>query len=368
MRVPAVALGATQSASTVAVFSYGDFGQATAGLLSAGGHRVQILGGINSIPQRCEIYTQDKAHYTVPISAQVPSDYREALRQSQCIFVCVSGTEYGAACEDLAEVLSSGQTIFLVGAAFGAGLEVAHRLSQKRRHDLSLNIVEVDYPYASFDVGSAAICITGVKNRLTLAGLSLNETRNALTAAGSVFTGLCPASNVLERGFGNIDRWLQTASVLFDSFAGRGDLLAIQAPAESIRESGGAGLASRVFNKGSAGQGREPLPAVLSAFKSEILLLAKAYGVNRLPESGAFVPLDLPRSALIHELGRRVVEDFIILSSLARIVYLPLPMLESVIELSSVVTGIDLRKEGRDLSDLGLIGMDAHEIMEQVGA
>jgi hypothetical protein len=345
MRVPALAVSATQTAATVAVFGYGEFGQATAGLLAATGHRVRLLGGITAVTSKCQYTTQDNAHHTAGVDFETPTDIRQTLRHAQCIVASVNGTEYGALCEDLVPVLSSGQTLYLVGAAFGAALEVEHTLGRKRS-DLALNIVEVDCPFNSFELTGSSLSLSGVKSRVVLAGRSLNETRTALSEGASLFSSLVPASNLLERGFANIDRWLQTASILFEAFAPPADELV----------------------RATAANGAKPLSAVLASLRAEIQLLAKAYGVSRLPDSGSINKLELPMTALKRELGRRVIEDFIILSSLARIVYLPLPILESVIELSSVVTGLDLRKEGRQLSDLGLIGMDAHEIIEHVSA
>lgn len=364
MRVPAVAIGSNQSSSSVAIFSYGELGQATAGLLASAGHRVQVLG--TAPPPNCEITTQNNARYSSIINVETPENARQAVRESEAVLACVGGTEYGAMCEDLAPNLASGQTLFLVGAAFGAALEVDHRLS-RIRGDLSLNIVEIDQPFASCSVNGTAVRLTGVKNRLVLAGRSLNETRAGLSLGSGLFNNLVPASNLLERGFANIDRWLQTAAILFETFGAKEERFSARSAGNLLSEERCAEVDSATV--GSSVRPAMPMTAVLNALRSEVQTLARAYGVSRLPESTtAWTSLDLPTAILQRELGRGIIEDFIILSSLARMVYLVLPMLESVIELSSVVTGTDLRKEGRELSDLGLIGMDAREIMEHVSA
>jgi aspartyl/asparaginyl beta-hydroxylase (cupin superfamily) len=53
---------------------------------------------------------------------------------------------------------------------------------------------------------------------------------------------------------------------------------------------------------------------------------------------------------------------------MARLAYIAVPMIDTVIELATVLTNVDIRKEARQLSDIGLIGMDAKEIIEHVNA
>lgn len=373
MRIPTVAIGAKQSAAAVSVFSYGEFGRAMASYLAAGGHDVQVIGGITPPPKNCEIHTLNQAHYNATTSIQVASSLSNAIRPEHLLLICTHGTEYGAVCEDLAPVLASGQTLFLIGSPFGGALEMAHRLAQKRA-DLSLNIVEVEQPFAFYNISETNVSLFGVKSRLVLAGRSLNETRAGLSAGNSLFNSLVPGSNLLERGFANIDRWLDTAAILFDVFNSSKESLTA-----SIVGANEGNLPSNTHNSGKfpiaggmkktreSGREREPIHAVLTALQGEISALARAYRVSRVSEHKPSIP-DLTPSILRQELGRRVVEDFVILSSLARNVYLAMPVLESLIELSSVVIGTDLRREGRELSDLGLIGMDAREIVELVSA
>jgi hypothetical protein len=259
---------------------------------------------------------------------------------------------------------------------------VSYRL-ERIKSDLSINIVEVSQPFDSFDASGSTVRIFGARSRLVLSGRSLNETRLGLSAGAAVFNNLVPASNLLERGFTNIDRWLETAAFLFDLFGQRSDAArpnpknkAAAEPSVELADAGKPSSYSTVTisadknglyrNKGAKAA---PLSAVLSALRSEIQGLAKAYGINRLPgDAASVVTAKLAPAALQAQLESRFIEDFVMLSCLARIIYQPMPILESLIELASVVTGTDLRKEGRDLADLGLVGMDASEIREHVSA
>src|SRR5262249_46213872 len=57
-----------------------------------------------------------------------------------------------------------------------------------------------------------------------------------------------------------------------------------------------------------------------------------------------------------------VVETYTLLSEFARLSRMPAPVINSVIELSSIVTRSELERTGRKLSDLGLLGFDVNEV------
>jgi hypothetical protein len=333
MRIPAVAVGGTQSAATIAVYANGTFGEAVAAFLALQGNRVAVLGVEQSHALQCEMYTQTRARYSSTVLIEAARNMAAAAA-CDTVVIAVPATTYSAAFEDLSMHLKSGQTIFIVGAAIGASLEAAHLLSSRRR-DLSVRIIEVSLPFITSYTDGHSLVIKGARDSLLVAGCSLNETRVGLSIGNGIFNSLVPASNILERAFFDIDRWLDTGALLFEVLNSR--------------------------------PGR-PVSSVLCNLRSELISLAKAYGINRITEP----PLPLngteAGSDAQQRLSDRIVEEYIILSSLARLRYLPVPALDSVIELASAIVGCDLRKEGRQLSDLGLIGMDADEILEHVSA
>lgn len=341
MLFPAVALRTSQPAATVSVFGFGVYGQAVASVLSMGGHRVSLIGTECRGPRACDVWTQGRAHYTTSVELHSAESDRQAIKSSDAIVMAVSGTEYGAAFEHIVPSLNSGQTVFIVGAAFGASFEVGAAIYRRRR-DLALNIVETSQPFTAANAGAEGLKIHGLRERLVIAGRTLNETRAGLQVGNSLFSGLVPASNVLERGFCNMEKWLETASCLFAVFGPDGYNTAGPSSAKS---------------------------AVVVALRAEIESLGRAYGVTRIVEQQATNHASgLSSEALKEFIELSVIEDFVMLSSLARLMYLQVPLIDSIIELASIVTGSDLRKEGRQLDDLGLIGMDATEIVELVSA
>lgn len=349
MRVPAVALGINQSTATAVVYGSGAFGCAVAGLLAVVGHQVKLVGDNTFVPSECDLLTDSRARYTSEISIDaIETLARDSVRSSDLVIIAVPATEYGAVAEDLAAVLSSGQTVFIMGAAFGASLEIAH-IIESTRSDLNINLVEVMQPFRRYHVEGRTVKISGMRDTLFLAGRSLNETRAGLQAGSNILNGLVPASNIIDRAFADMDHWLETAALLFNAFdrgtpPGGSDPSVIDcSPTDSAN-------------------------VVVAALRTELEALGRAYGVKRGFEGRVADARSITSPDWRHDVARRVIEDYAILSSLARLAYMPVPMIETVIEIASVLTNTDLRKEARQLTDLGMIGMDAKEIIEHVSA
>jgi opine dehydrogenase len=313
------------------VYGQGVLAEAVAALIGIRGHQVALVGTREGVARRCEITTDANVHYTTACAVQALPDLG-GLRGAEAVVVAVPATAYGATFEELFPYLSSGQTVFIVGAVLGAALEVETFLSS--RSDLMISVVEVSRPFTSADVAPTGLRINGARETLMLAGRTLNQTRTGLSVGGGIMNGLVPASNILERAFFDMDGWLDTAALLFNIL------------------------------------GTQPTGAVISVMavlRQELQHLAKAYGINRLPEPhvSRHVRASDDIAALLED---GIVDEFVILSTLARLKYVSTPVLDSVIDLASAVLGSDVRKEGRQLDDLGLIGMDAQEIIEHISA
>jgi len=348
MRVPAVALGINQSVATAVVYGSGAFGCAAAGLLAVAGRSVMFIGQshFDSLPSECDLLTEGRARFTGSIQIEQVGDLA-GMRSNDVVVVAVPATEYGTVAEDLAPVLSSGQTVFILGAAFGASLEIANVLD-RRRTDLSINLVEIVQPFSRYQLDGKTVVISGLLDRMMISGRSLNETRAGLAVGATLMNGLVPASNIIDRAFADSDRWLETAAWLFNAFD-RSPLVAEANDTARLDF-------SPVDNTNQ----------VLLSLRAEIEALGKAYGVKRIAES-RIIDSRLFRSVDWHQIvAQRVIDEFAILSSLARLTHMPVPLIDMVIDLAGMLTGTDLRREARQLTDLGIIGMDAQEIIEHV--
>src|SRR5205814_1814616 len=112
---------------------------------------------------------------------------------------------YGASLVGLSPYLTNGQTIVLANAPLGAALQFSRELGAVKP-GLQVNILEMGALFDSVKIDGNVALLVGPRKRVSVCGLSRNETRRALSAVSYLRGGFVPASNVLERGFTEVER------------------------------------------------------------------------------------------------------------------------------------------------------------------
>jgi hypothetical protein len=222
------------------------------------------------------------------------------------------------------------------------------------------------------------LAICGQREKVSFCGITRNETRRGLAMANAISQGLVPTSNVLERGLSEVEKILRPAFLLFALLGGRSEEL------DNI-----ANLVNPRLTK------------LIVALDNEIQTLAKIYHVvvpsflETLTHFGGvgWEDADCLGQALIsiasNFLEQRLVdqtvtsmspkdaiallkvdvmETYTLLYDFARLSRTHVPVINSIIELSSIVVSEDLEKYGRKLANLGLLSFDVQEIIELVNA
>jgi hypothetical protein len=352
MQVTAVA-EVRQSCATVAVTGHSAEALAIAASLASAGHQVRCLSDEPVKVSRCEFVVGGPMK--ISSSAQVKlagtsGDANATLRGADAIVIPGDATKYGEIIDQIAAGLNSGQTIFLHNAAFGAAFEFSFLLD-RRRDDLTVNIVEMGPLFQSAELSRNSVVMVGQVARPVIGGRTVNETRVGLSVGSFIWDGLVPASNLLERGFARKSQWLKACALLFELLA--------KAELEPSKGRGG--------DRRAAGQTTAGVQLILSNLSNEIDTLARGF---RITADASQPPVTCGGQGTDKRtlLRNWVTADFVVLSELARVAHVGVPVLDSIIDLSSVITGTDLRKNGRKLESLGLIGVDAAEISELMNA
>lgn len=368
--------------SDVCVVAEGDVGLALACLLFHNGHDINVLTSRapETMPKEYEIRLRRAAVSSFRGTAdfaRASNDAEATVRQSSALIIGAGVTEYGAIAERLAPFLKNGQTICLVNAVLGAGLQFAARL-KALGSDVQLNIIEMGTLFDCARIEDQVLLIIGQREKVSICGSSRNETRRGLSAANALSRGLVPASNLIERGLSDVERILRPALLLMGIIGGRKESL------DNI---------SSLLNPS--------LLSIASGLDSEVQQLAKEYkcvvpSFSQALRDFALCPLTREQCSaqgleevLLHlgqsmleqahsdklsllsarQLMRRdILETLSVLSDMARLSRIKVRIIDSIIELASVVLDADLSKQGRTLQDLGLIGYDVDEIVEQVNA
>jgi opine dehydrogenase len=309
--------------------------------------------------------------------ARVSCDLALAVKGADGVIVTQRITEYGALVDRLATVMVNGQTVCLCNAPLGAALQFK-QMMRRRNKELQLNIIEVGKLFDSARIEESVLLVSGRREKVSFCGNSRNETRRGLAIANAISEGLVPSSNVIERGLSEVERILRPVFLLFALLGGR------------------AGELDNIGNLVNPG-----LTKLIVCLDSEIQALAKVYQVvvpsflETLTHFGgvAWEDADCLGQALINIAGNlleqrlieevaqpisadlaadllkaNMIETFTLLSEFARLSRMRAPVINSVIDLASILTMTDLEKSGRKLSDLGLLGFDVQEIVEMINA
>jgi opine dehydrogenase len=338
----ALAVEAVMSCQDVDIVSSGLESMAVGALLSSRGRGVRFRRESMSLPETLLI-RGDAVSYK---SGRLRNG-KDGLSAAESVYhscdlmlVCGKADDYRLALQTVAELLYPGQTVFVVDAPFGTAFELSY-LVFKQRKRMAVNILEMGplFDQCRFEAGSLEI--SGLKEQVPICGRSLNETRCGLDTGRQLFSGLVPASNVLERGLSDTASLKRIAMRLFHFNGLKSGRLAVTTPADQ---------------------------SVLDLIESEIQELGKVYNVHvsarGLLNSQFSADLEREKYYLIKD----ICETLVLISDLAGVAYLPVPTLDSIIEMASVALSRDLRSEGRKLSDLGLSGMDVRDIIELVNS
>jgi hypothetical protein len=295
-------------------------------------------------------------------------DRVDDLRNADGIIIDAPTTRYGAIVEKLSQSFRDHQTIVLINASLGAGLEFRSLLG-KYKVKQQINVIETGRLFDSARVESGVLLISGLRNKVGVCGLERNETRRGLPVATAVVKEIVPFSSVLERGLTDAERVVRPA-ILLSALIADDMELSVNASVVKIlqaldREVQGIAKSFQCvvpgftrnlqdFASNESGVGRSKSATLEGALS--------ALGV------GLFAGTEATRETYINMLIEDVCESLTLLSDMGVLSHSPVGVISSIVEMASVVVGEDLNKRGRKLSSLGLIGFDTEEIIEIVNA
>ena len=329
----------------VDIISGGVESLAIAALLSARGRSVGFAREGFSMPEQLVI----RGESTNYRAGRLQSDKQDSAgpmytRRPDIMVLTARAVDYPQALDMVAERLAPGQTVFITDAPMGTAFELSTKLFKLRKR-MAVNIVEMGPLFDECYFEGRSLEIIGLKDQVSICGRSVNETRTCMPLGRQMFSGLVPASNVLERGLNDTASLLKTALRLF-----------------LIQRSPSAKQFTPITELTKAED------ATLVALENEIQSLAKIYNVS-VPERTQLTyessdSLERERQSM----AAGVCENFVMLSELAAKAYHQVPTIDSIIDSASEACGRSLRTDGRKLSDLGLSAMDLREIIEFINS
>lgn len=297
-------------------------------------------------------------------------DLPRALKNSRAIFICSDASRYSAIAKSLNIHLKNGQLVCLVNAPLGGALQFQHELN-KLDCLQQVSILEVGRIFDSILIESGVMLISGLRKRIPVCGITKNDTRKGLKLIQKLVDETVPSSNLIERGLVDVERILRPVLALS------------QILGWSENSSNGININGYTMK-------------IVKAVESELQQLSKVYGskppeflkaindymnVGDIASDTLFESVHDALNSLekvfigesdqwiensIDVLIEDIEEFYCLLSELGTHCHLPLPTIDSIINLSSCFSEKDLRVSGRTLESLGLLGYDSQEIVDLV--
>ncbi len=350
-----------------AVMGTGSVGLAVAGVLSLSGFDVslyelpQFASSLEAIAEQGGIRVHGAYGEGLARPQLVTSDIGEAIAGRKILLFCIPAYADEAFTKACAPHLRDGQILVYL-SCYGA-LRMSRYLQELDANARVVTCETMSCFYVAGKCGVADINVARKKEGLLFSAFPGRVTADALQQVGQLFPDLVPAKNSLETSIHN-------TNPLFH-------------PTSSVMNAGWIEATHGEFN--FALEGFTPSVVRLQqATDQERLKVCKALnlsvksseewilGMYHLPDMSSLRPnpsaSEKPRSNAPSDLSehRYMLEDvpygLVPISSLAEQLHIPIPLIDSVIELSSIIVDDDLRLHGVTSQDLGLAGLNAKEM------
>lgn len=362
----------------VAVLGSGNLGKAMAADLALKGLEVTLYNSPVFLPQEFKLLLErkeidlddrrkdiDGIQNTAKLS-RVTTDFEEAIKGVDYIMVTLPATGHKLYFESMMPYLEDGQTIIIWPGNFGT-LLFSKMLKGK---GLKKNVVLAESDTASVPsrtTGPCAVRIVCDCTKFLIATLPAKDVDKVVSDLLALYPAAEPAENVLSTSLSNPNTSVHPIATLLN--AGWVD---------TLRED------FYLYRMGTTYSIAKGIKAVYN----EIQSVADAIGIKTLqyPEHafwerstimGAYykVPFDSegtvasasgPSSMKDRYISEDVPYGMVPIALLGRQFKVPTPIMDSVINLASVINETDYWKEGRSLEELGIAGLSREELLKVV--
>jgi opine dehydrogenase len=352
------------------VFGAGNGGQAMAGYLALKGFQVRLynrsepriqpikmMGGIEVVGS--EMHPDLRGFGEIPI---VTTNAGEAMEGSDILLVVVPANGHRFIAEQMAPHLKDGQIIVLnPGRTFGA-LEVYQILREK---GVKADVIVAEaqtFIFASRNINPAQVRIFRIKNSIPVAAIPAYRTTEVVKALRVAFPQFVPEANVFITSLNNIGAVFHPAITVLNASrieSTHGDFeFYIEGVTPAV-----ASILERIDEercKVMEALGIRPMTArewLYIAYDAAGSSLFEAIHNNR-----GYYGIKAPPTLEHRYITEDVPMSLVPISSLGKMLGIPVDTIEAIIKLACVVLKRDFWEEGRTVERLGLAGRSVREI------
>lgn len=368
---PVLPMDTVQQSSRVArvgIVGGGNSARALAAYLASQGHKVSILvrdlEKLPNIAETLNVRASGKIEGRFNLQ-QVATEPAVLLPQVDIVFIATVTTAYAEVAQNLAPYLDSHHKVVLFSGKLGGALLFSRALELAGGPNIP--ILETDSLFACRAQDDESIWIRGFKRWTLFSGTSRSVTEREGDVITRFFPDLQAATNIIERGLTDFGALAHAPVVL-------ANMNAIDRQESFLFYY--KGLTSRTV-------------AILEHIEEEFNLVASAYGASLIPMKELLNRYYGCDTSSLHQAMQTVpnyrysqsppsldhrflVEDvtatLVPLQQFARLANVAIPVVDSVVTLAGVLTGIDFQGRGRSLKQYGLDGLSYEQVHEAINA
>ncbi|MEQ8186633.1 MAG: NAD/NADP octopine/nopaline dehydrogenase family protein [Candidatus Eremiobacterota bacterium] len=315
---------------------------------------------VKTIAEKKEIKAYDKLNGTFKIK-DITDNTEEFMKQVSTIFICTVTTAYMDVMRRISPYLRQGHEIILFSSKLGGVLEVTNFLREK--NITGVKVIETDAIFASRIVDPETVWIRGYKKWNLYSSENASETEKNSSIIKNFFPDLEQAENFIQRGLTDFGAMAHPLIMLANmNKVDRQEKFLFYY--EGFTEHTISLLEEMEKERNAIGQ------AYNTSFISLKELLDKYYCCMRdnLYDTLVHVP-NYSKSISTNTLNHRFVMEDICCSLvpawyLARTADIKTPLIDSVINIFSVILKRNFLQEGRTMEKLGLSGKNKDDILK----
>lgn len=328
-------------------------------------HAISAEGGIHALDEYCGAKLE---HHGFEHIHHVTTDIKHAIEFSDILILPVPSFAQAPLFKEMLPYLRDNQVIVLMPGNYGS-LELTHIKNCAGYQSLDINFVDaISIPWATRITGNAEIAILGMKTFLPVAALPATKTQQLIEQLQPIFPlKLTSLENVIAAGLENINfgghPLMTTLNIgLLENFPGKFNYysdccsVATANACEKMDEERLAVGGALQLNLKTELQAMNELYEMDAASVYELNKTSTTHGnVNSAPDSSH---------------SRYITEDapylLVPCSQFAQLLNVEVPIVNSVLHITSAFNDVDYFKNGRTLEKMGLQDKTVTEIISLV--
>jgi len=350
----------------VAIIGAGNGGQAMAGHMSLSGYEVWLydcnLVTIETLQKKGSVTLEGKESGTTS-NIHCTTHLQEAVKDAEIIMIVTPAPSHDDVAKDIASLLEDGQIIILNPGYFLGALAFSRALKKAScEKDIIVGDTE-SLIYSCRLERPGEVYISGIKNSLLVATFPGNKIDLLIEKIKGTYPQFQPAKNILETTFGNVNFVLHAPIALLNAGS-------IESKREFLfyREGGTPAimnLEEKLDKERLEVAGQFGIKA-----RSIKELETEFYGVTGnslydvVTKNPAYLLVKAPQNLQTRLITEDVPMGLVPVASAAEKFRVDVPLHNAFIDLASALMDVDYRGQGRNMQNLGLVEMNANEILQ----